>query len=99
VRTEERGTFTDGTKLTPHLVVTFVPRVRDERVLSLLPHRGSRGGSIQIVRSSRRPNRIGLQAHRVCPNLALFRHDGGVERCPLLEAKQKTSALSEYFAF
>jgi hypothetical protein len=23
----------------------------------------------------------------------------GVERCPLLEAKQKTSALSEYFAF
>jgi hypothetical protein len=31
--------------------------------------------------------------------LALFRHGGGVERCPLLEAKQKTSALSEYFAF
>ena len=30
---------------------------------------------------------------------ALFRHGGGVERCPLLEAKQKTSALSEYFAF
>jgi hypothetical protein len=33
------------------------------------------------------------------PVLALSRHGGGVERCPLLEAKQKTSAPSEYFAF
>jgi hypothetical protein len=26
-------------------------------------------------------------------------HADPVERCPLLEAKQNTSALSEYFAF
>jgi hypothetical protein len=45
--------------------------------------------------------RAGEVIDEICrlPVLALFRHGGGVERCPLLEAKQKTSALSEYFAF
>ena len=33
------------------------------------------------------------------PGLALCQRGGGVERCPLLEARQKTSALGEYFAF
>jgi hypothetical protein len=34
-----------------------------------------------------------------CLFMALFRHGGGVGQCPLLEARQKTSALREYFAF
>jgi hypothetical protein len=31
------------------------------------------------------------------PHMALFRHGSGIERSPLLEAQQKTSALSEHF--
>ena len=33
------------------------------------------------------------------PHMARLRHADRIDQCPLLEAKQKTSALSEYFAF
>jgi hypothetical protein len=51
-----------------------------------------------------RTNRSGWQGPLPCgdaerPKLAPSRRGGAVARCPLSEAKQKTSALSENFAF